>query len=343
MSSKNLTLILSLSLTTLLLAACGQEPVDPTGEQRGVISDNGPLKADGANSCKGLCGKKASTGCWCDEACALWGDCCPDKGAVCGAAAKTCSALKCAAGMHCELKGINGGSIPVCIKDATQTCANVKCAAGTHCELKGINGGSVPVCVNDPVITCANLKCASGYHCDDTVVNGSVVGCVKDATQTCADLGGHCLPLTYPMGQCAADEKADTTAGLCGGPGIVGTTNICCVKQPVQTCANVKCSSGYHCEMKGINGGAIPVCIKDQVAQDCTTFQCASGYHCEMKGINGGAVPVCLKDAQTCADLGGTCLPLTYPMGQCKAGEQADTTAGLCSGMPGQTTTCCHL
>lgn len=29
------------------------------------------------------------------------------------------------------------------------------------------------------------------------------------------------------------------------------------------TCANVKCASGTHCEMKGINGGAVPACIKN--------------------------------------------------------------------------------
>jgi len=29
------------------------------------------------------------------------------------------------------------------------------------------------------------------------------------------------------------------------------------------TCSNVKCASGTHCEMKGINGGAVPACIKN--------------------------------------------------------------------------------
>jgi hypothetical protein len=45
----------------------------------------------------------------------------------------------------------------------------------------------------------------------------------------------------------------------------------------VTTCANVRCASGTHCEMKGINGGAIPVCIKD--AAPCVRGGC-SGQTC---------------------------------------------------------------
>jgi hypothetical protein len=37
-----------------------------------------------ANSCEGHCGGQADAGCYCDDACAFWGDCCDDKVAVCG-------------------------------------------------------------------------------------------------------------------------------------------------------------------------------------------------------------------------------------------------------------------
>ena len=36
------------------------------------------------NSCEGQCGGQAPGGCWCDSQCARFGDCCPDKVAVCG-------------------------------------------------------------------------------------------------------------------------------------------------------------------------------------------------------------------------------------------------------------------
>ena len=126
--------------------------------------------------------------------------------------------------------------------------------------------------------------------------------------KTCEDLGGYCLPLTYPMGQCKPNETPDATAGLCGGP--LGQSTTCCLPGQTQTCEDITCEPGYHCEMKGINGGAVPVCIKD-------------------------------SSAQTCEDLGGYCLPLTYPMGQCKPYETPDGTAGLCDPIPGQSTTCC--
>jgi predicted secreted protein len=37
----------------------------------------------------------------------------------------------------------------VTITGSTITCANVKCASGTHCEMKGINGGAVPACIKN--------------------------------------------------------------------------------------------------------------------------------------------------------------------------------------------------
>jgi hypothetical protein len=189
---KTLTIRSILTLTlALTLAACGGE--DPAAAERGVISDPGPVKADGSNSCRGGCGSQAPSGCWCDELCEGFGDCCSDYQPLC---------------------------VPI------TTCANLKCAAGYHCEMKGINGGAVPACIKDP---------------------------------TCADLGGACLPLTYPMGSCASDEIADDSAGLCAP--LPGSTSTCCRKDP--DCAKLACPADYHCEMKGINGGAVPACIKN--------------------------------------------------------------------------------
>lgn len=44
------------------------------------------------------------------------------------------------------------------------TCANVRCAAGTHCEMKGINGGAVPVCVADA--PCVRTGCSAELCAD---------------------------------------------------------------------------------------------------------------------------------------------------------------------------------
>lgn len=37
-----------------------------------------------AASCSGACGGQSASGCWCDAACASYGDCCADKVSVCG-------------------------------------------------------------------------------------------------------------------------------------------------------------------------------------------------------------------------------------------------------------------
>ncbi len=249
MKTLALTLLVGLSFT--LLACDGTEP---GATERGVVSDPGPVKADGTNSCKASCGAQAPSGCWCDELCTGFGDCCPDYQARC-AAPLTCANVKCAAGTHCEMKGLNGGAVPVCIKDPTITCANMKCAAGYHCD-DTIVDGKVVGCVPDA--SCLNMLCGPGYHCEMKGVNGGAVpACIKDPT--CAELGGSCLPLTYPMGSCAPDELADDAAGLCAP--MPGSTSTCCRKDP--DCAALSCPTGYHCELKGLNGGAVPACIKN--------------------------------------------------------------------------------
>lgn len=40
-------------------------------------------KTDETATCAGACGDQAAAGCWCDDACDGYGDCCPDKAAVC--------------------------------------------------------------------------------------------------------------------------------------------------------------------------------------------------------------------------------------------------------------------
>ena len=55
---------------------------------------------------------------------------------------------------------------------AGSTCANVKCSATTHCEMKGINGGSIPVCINNAPepAACQKTGC-SGQVCADRSIS----------------------------------------------------------------------------------------------------------------------------------------------------------------------------
>ncbi len=62
-----------------------------TGGSGGGDSDGGTSTDSGStggpNSCLNICGKQASSGCWCDATCAQYGDCCADVQAACSGTA----------------------------------------------------------------------------------------------------------------------------------------------------------------------------------------------------------------------------------------------------------------
>ncbi|HSO38206.1 MAG TPA: hypothetical protein VLT33_37015 [Labilithrix sp.] len=54
---------------------------------------------------------------------------------------------------------------------AGSTCANVRCTATTHCEMKGINGGALPVCIqNAPQPACVKGGCSGQVCADHSVI-----------------------------------------------------------------------------------------------------------------------------------------------------------------------------
>jgi hypothetical protein len=54
------------------------------------------------------------------------------------------------------------------------SCANVRCTATTHCEMKGINGGSIPVCIANaptpPQPACVKSGCSGQVCADHSVI-----------------------------------------------------------------------------------------------------------------------------------------------------------------------------
>ena len=52
------------------------------------------------------------------------------------------------------------------------SCANVRCTATTHCEMKGINGGSIPVCLQNPpaLANCFTSGCSGQVCADHSVI-----------------------------------------------------------------------------------------------------------------------------------------------------------------------------
>lgn len=81
------------ALTTLTLSialpACDAVDVEPADTAAADASERGPLgKADKAGSCMtdeaDFCGGASVDGCWCDEGCVDYGDCCSDVDEACG-------------------------------------------------------------------------------------------------------------------------------------------------------------------------------------------------------------------------------------------------------------------
>lgn len=79
-------------------------------------------------------------------------------------------------------------------------------------------------------------------------------------------IGAHTVKLEYKRGDSGAPAKTFTF-----------TIEIAAKAGP--TCASVRCSAGTHCEMKGLNGGALPVCIRDAALGACVKTGC-SGQIC---------------------------------------------------------------
>jgi hypothetical protein len=134
------TLLPLAAMLSLMLAVvgCGREPA----AERGVPMERGVGKADGSSSCKGKCGGQAQAGCWCDDQCEIFGDCCPDKGEVCDQRPGSCDGAcggQSKAGCWCDEQCERFGD---CCQDKAQKCkkddkcqTNADCEADEYCEL----------------------------------------------------------------------------------------------------------------------------------------------------------------------------------------------------------------
>jgi hypothetical protein len=122
-------------------------------------------------SCKGICGKQAPSGCFCDDLCQQNGDCCTDKALVCGGA----SGPICGNGT-CEV----GESSTSCASDcpaSSSTCKGYcggKSAGTCYCDDQCAQSGDccpdkVPVCGTGASAGCAGLCGQKSKEADGTV------------------------------------------------------------------------------------------------------------------------------------------------------------------------------
>jgi hypothetical protein len=178
-----------LTVALLMVVGCGRETVEPRGSlERGA----GIGKTDGSFSCKDSCGKKAPGGCWCDDSCALYGDCCKDKGAVCDQKTTTSCKGACggqsADGCWCDAQCAKFGDCcddKASLCDATPAdCSSLDkpaCDKRSDCKWTTTPGfpGPISMCKKDepipPPPSCSSLDkaaCDTRSDCEWTTTPG---------------------------------------------------------------------------------------------------------------------------------------------------------------------------
>lgn len=215
---------------------------DPQGNERAwrVIL---PLEsASLPGSCKDACGTQSDEGCWCDDGCAVFGDCCED--------AHICLNCGSSAGNCCEAHGTDGCNVV--------SCCQAVCAEQPSCCDDGADGGWDEDCVQLAL-----------HHC------GGQCRCGSDATGNCCDAQGTSSPACSGGDCCAAvceadsyccnvkwdSHCADLAAEVCGM--CSAGTGPCCESNDTPGCEDAECTS-IICSYD-------PSCCDDHWSWKCAT------------------------------------------------------------------------
>jgi len=150
-------------------------------------------------TCEGRCGLQSQDGCWCDDQCSLYGDCCPDYEALC---LTPLPGDMCHTGglYDCTLNCVNASDIAS--RNGDGICDNGTYGIDLMCSAFNNDGGdcsvvSVPACGTgadcpDIIDTYADL-----YQCDLSAADLYVVdlsyACLQGAVLTNANLHGASL------------------------------------------------------------------------------------------------------------------------------------------------------
>jgi hypothetical protein len=265
-----------------LLLGCGTDSdPDPAGRGQVIIPRGDAGRAGSTYSCVGACGQQAAGGCYCDDACADWGDCCPDKIQACD---PICPADLCA--VTCAGQPLPAG----CPTPKCACCPSVVAPSPDFCP-----GGVIK-----PVFDAAG-KCITEYACQS---------CPKIAGPDPDFCSGGTIEPVYdqPGADCMMIKVSDPASLPCGKvcPGGYQTIN----GTPTCTCCGT-CVTGFTCQ--GCPKIAAP-------AQDfCPAGIIKPVYDSAGKCITEYACQGCPKIAGPADDFcpAGLVVPVYDPTGRC--------------------------
>ena len=297
----------------LFLGAC---TTSATSDGEG---DRGPIgKSDLLGSCEDACGGPASEGnCFCDDVCAVVGDCCSDKVTLCGGDDPTECALSCLA--ECD------GFIPACLDDCTQECGldvgePEFCSDDNDCADDEICSDtpcvpSCPVC-QDCNATCQPKpqgdSCETSLDCDDDGFCSYAEGVCGDSAGQCQVRPDFCITLALPV--CGCDGKTYGNSCFAASAG-------------VSVDHEGPCGGGDAC----CDGEAVPLCIEGASCCADGNWSCNDGAGqstCEVEGNVCNAL--CLTD-DDCGDQ--TCDHTVCHGPSCPRGQVCPAVCfGECSG-----------
>jgi hypothetical protein len=164
---------------------------------------------------------------------------------------------------------------------ASQMCggfAGIRCPNGSTCVITAKHPDASGTCKKTPAVEgqfcggIANLQCPSGFDCklagnfpdaggkcQKAVVEGQFCGGIANLQ---CPTGFNCkLAGNFPDAGGKCEKALCVQRVMCAQTGHFDQATCSCV--PNVTCASVRCISGTHCVMRGINGGAVPVCIRN--------------------------------------------------------------------------------
>jgi hypothetical protein len=280
-------------------------------------------------TCTDSCGGPSADGCWCDDQCEAFGDCCSDYEDVCVAIPMPCPFEILCAPDTWPTDTDNDGCQDSC---ETISCFDDSmCPGGGHCTADDLSQCcppnalcdlSMPPCdgtctwepVEPPPHPCAAVDCAPGYMC-----------VADDDDQT------SCVPTDD---ECMSD--ADCPQGVCNYG--VTCAGLGCPPPPANQCLSLPCDDGTPalCEM------IPPTCADDEIfavrnhcfsclpadscvptfppppppPPSCAAMLCGPGYTC-VDGPDGGK----------CVLVDGAC----ESDDQCADGEFCEREDGLCN------------